>query len=134
MIVHSFEVKSWEIYLHLFLQSRFQWAIANLIKGTMILFTPTDELSNKRSLGDPLLKWITKHNILQITFLFITSKTCPKTLVHFNINWVRPATSYFINGNTWVNFQNSILGYNFWLEYPTDQGQPMPINGQIRQF
>ena len=52
----------------------------------------------------PLLHW------LQNTFCFLCSSTPSHVGNHFKCSW----------GYSWGNFQKSISGHNFWLEWPTD--------------
>ena len=52
----------------------------------------------------PLLHWF------QNTFCFLCSSTPSHAGNHFKCSW----------GYSWGNFQKSISGHNFWLEWPTD--------------
>ena len=52
----------------------------------------------------PLLHWF------QNTFCFLCCSTPSHVGNHFKCSW----------GYSWGNFQKSISGHNFWLEWPTD--------------
>ena len=59
----------------------------------------------------PLLHWF------QNTFCFLCCSTPSHVGKHFKCSW----------GYSWGNFQKSISGHNFWLEWPTDV-RSMPLS------